>query len=123
MEHLPNVLWAYRTTPRTATRETPYSLVYGSEAVIQAEIGLPSPRMMTFVLKENEQELRTNLEALEERRELAAIREAKYKEVMAKYYNNKVRVNSFKPGDLVLRKNEVSRAEGLGKLTPNWEGP
>ncbi|KAL2227023.1 UNVERIFIED_CONTAM: Retrovirus-related Pol polyprotein from transposon [Sesamum indicum] len=38
-DELPGVLWAYRTTPRTSTGETPFSLVYGSEAVIPAEIG------------------------------------------------------------------------------------
>lgn len=42
VEELPNVLWAYRTTPRTATGETPFSLVYGSEAVIPAENGMPT---------------------------------------------------------------------------------
>ncbi|KAL2240234.1 UNVERIFIED_CONTAM: Retrovirus-related Pol polyprotein from transposon [Sesamum indicum] len=39
VEELPGVLWAYRTTPRTATGETPFCLVYGSEAIIPAEIG------------------------------------------------------------------------------------
>ncbi|XP_019260017.1 PREDICTED: uncharacterized protein LOC109238046 [Nicotiana attenuata] len=36
------VLWAYRTTPKTRTRETPYSLVYGTEATIPVEIREPS---------------------------------------------------------------------------------
>ena len=119
VEHLPNVLWAYRTTPRTATQETPYNLVYGSKTVIPTEIGLPSPQMMAFVFEKNEQDMRVNLEALEERRELAEVREAKYKEVIAKYYNKKAKVNSFKPGDLVLRKNKVSQVEKLVKLAPN----
>src|SRR5579862_3942722 len=37
VEELPNVLWAYRTTRRTATGETPYSLVFGTEAVSPIE--------------------------------------------------------------------------------------
>lgn len=119
VENLPNVLWAYRTTPRTATKETPYSLVYGSEAVIPAEIGLPSPRTIGYVAYSNDEEIRVNLDALEERRDMAYVREAKYKEAMSKYYNAKAKVNEFKPGDLVLRKNEASRAERLGKLAPN----
>ncbi|KAH7842524.1 hypothetical protein Vadar_006360 [Vaccinium darrowii] len=41
-DELPAVLWAYRTTPRQSTRETPYSLAYGTEAVIPLEIGLPT---------------------------------------------------------------------------------
>ena len=34
VEDLLNVLWAYRTTPRRSTGETPFSLTYGAEAVI-----------------------------------------------------------------------------------------
>ena len=33
-DELPGVLWAYRTTVRTPTGETPFKLAYGSEAVI-----------------------------------------------------------------------------------------
>ena len=43
-EKLPNVLWTYRTTTRTPTRETPFNLIYGTEAVIPVEIELSSPR-------------------------------------------------------------------------------
>ncbi|KAL2241093.1 UNVERIFIED_CONTAM: Gag-Pol polyprotein [Sesamum indicum] len=39
VDELPGVLWAYLTTPRTATGETPFCLVYGTEAIIPAEIG------------------------------------------------------------------------------------
>ena len=41
-EELLNVLWAYRTTPRHSTRETPFSLTYGAEAVIPTEVSLCS---------------------------------------------------------------------------------
>ena len=44
-DELPSVLWAYRTTTRMPTGETPFWLVYGSEAVILAEVGLISYRM------------------------------------------------------------------------------
>ncbi|GJR44128.1 reverse transcriptase domain-containing protein [Tanacetum coccineum] len=59
----------------------------------------------------------------EERREEAAIREAKSKAKMEKYYNAKVRNTSFKPGGLVYRNNKASRAEDTRKLSPKWEGP
>ncbi|GJS98620.1 hypothetical protein Tco_0819790 [Tanacetum coccineum] len=42
---------------------------------------------------------------------------------MEKYYNSKVQSTSFKPGDLVYRNNDASRAEDTGKLGPKWEGP
>ena len=38
-------LWAYRVTVRTPTQATPYSLVYGCEAVLPLEIQLPSLRV------------------------------------------------------------------------------
>ena len=43
-EELPNVLWVYRTTARTPTRETPFRLTYGTEAVIPIEVGVTSIR-------------------------------------------------------------------------------
>nr|XP_027096214.1 uncharacterized protein LOC113716116 [Coffea arabica] len=58
LDELPSVLWAYRTKPRTATQETPFSLTYGVEAVVPAEVGLPSPRTQNFVAASNEEELR-----------------------------------------------------------------
>ncbi|GJW88660.1 reverse transcriptase domain-containing protein [Tanacetum coccineum] len=58
-----------------------------------------------------------------ERREAAAIREAKYKTKMEQYYNKKVRLVGFRPGEFVYRRNEASRMENEGKLGPNWEGP
>ena len=47
-DELPMVLWAHRTTPKEATGETPFSLVFGTEAIIQAEVGLPSYRVENF---------------------------------------------------------------------------
>ena len=41
-EELPNILWAYRTTPKRSTRETLFSLTYGEEVVIPAEMNLCS---------------------------------------------------------------------------------
>nr|GEU87083.1 reverse transcriptase domain-containing protein [Tanacetum cinerariifolium] len=58
-----------------------------------------------------------------ERREKAAIREARNKGKMEKYYNAKVRSTSFRPGDFVYRNNEASHAKEGRKLGPKWEGP
>ncbi|GJT25345.1 reverse transcriptase domain-containing protein [Tanacetum coccineum] len=37
VEELSHVLWAHRTTIKVSTRDTPFSLVYGMEAVIPAK--------------------------------------------------------------------------------------
>ncbi|GJU96459.1 reverse transcriptase domain-containing protein [Tanacetum coccineum] len=124
VDELPNVLWAHRTSLKTSNGETPYSLTFGSEAVIPAEIGMPTHR--TMMIKEgkgNEEEMRLNLDLLTERREAAAIREARYKKKVEQYYNKRVHPTSFKVGEHVYRKNEASRVENLGKLGPKWEGP
>ncbi|GJT50911.1 DNA-directed DNA polymerase [Tanacetum coccineum] len=81
--------------------DTPFSLTYGTEAVIAAEISMPTLRTAEVDPTQNNKALEINLDMLEERREQAAIREANSKAKMEKYYNSKVRSTSFKPGDLV----------------------
>ena len=47
-DKLPGVLWAYRTTVRNLTRETPFKLAYGSEAVIPAEMHMANHRVTMY---------------------------------------------------------------------------
>ena len=68
-EYLPEVLWAYRTTCKTATQETPFALAFGIEAVAPVEIGLKSPRIELTSVDQNEEALRLNLDLLDEKRE------------------------------------------------------
>ncbi|GJY71277.1 reverse transcriptase domain-containing protein [Tanacetum coccineum] len=123
IEEVPHVLWAHRTMIKSSNGDTPFSLTYGTEAVIPAEIGMPTLRTTEIDMVQNDEALEINLDLLEERREQAAIREARSKAKMEKYYNSKVRNTSFKPGDLVYRNNDVSHARDSGKLGPKWEGP
>ncbi|KAL0396429.1 UNVERIFIED_CONTAM: hypothetical protein Scaly_0091300, partial [Sesamum calycinum] len=55
VDELPSVLWAYRTTPRTTTGETPFSLSYGTDAVAPAEVGELNWRVKHYDLEANEQ--------------------------------------------------------------------
>ncbi|GKB74808.1 reverse transcriptase domain-containing protein [Tanacetum coccineum] len=66
-----------KTTPKTSNRETPFSLAYGTEAVIPTEIGIPIRRIIQRSNEENEKALRMNLNLLEEQREIETIREAR----------------------------------------------
>jgi len=50
-EEVPRIVWAYHTTPQSTTRETPFSLVYGSDAMILVEIQENSPRFQNFVVR------------------------------------------------------------------------
>ncbi|GJZ89648.1 reverse transcriptase domain-containing protein [Tanacetum coccineum] len=123
LEEISHVLWAHRTMIKSSNGDTPFSLTYRTKVVIPAEIRMPTFRTAEVNMAENDEALEINLELLEEKREQAAIREAKSKRQMEKYYNTKVRNASFKPGDLVYRSNEASRVEDTGKLGPKWEGP
>ncbi|GAA0151360.1 hypothetical protein LIER_10095 [Lithospermum erythrorhizon] len=57
VEALPTVLWSLRSTPNQATREAPFGLVYGTEAVLPAEVGLPTYRQAGFDEERNDQRL------------------------------------------------------------------
>ncbi|GJX97382.1 hypothetical protein Tco_0353180 [Tanacetum coccineum] len=88
------------------------------EAVIPAEIGMPTLRTTEIDMVWNDEALEINLDLLEERREQAAIREARSKAKMEKYYNSKVRNTSFTPGDLVYRNNDANHVKDSKKLSP-----
>nr|GEU51036.1 reverse transcriptase domain-containing protein [Tanacetum cinerariifolium] len=123
VEELPRVLLAHRTMIKSSHDDTPFSLTYGTEAVIPTKIGMPTYRTATVDVVNNDEELRLNLDLLEERQERAAICEAKAKSKMMKYYNARVRGVAFKPGEFVYRNNDASYAVAGGKLGPKWEGP
>nr|GEV04787.1 hypothetical protein [Tanacetum cinerariifolium] len=114
---------AHRTSIKQSNKEIPFSLTYGSEAVIPAEIGIPTYRTLMIREGYNEEQMRLNLDLLQEKREVTAIREAKYKTKMEQYYNRKVRLAGFRPRDFVFRRNKASKVEDQGKLGPKWEGP
>nr|GEX90785.1 reverse transcriptase domain-containing protein [Tanacetum cinerariifolium] len=89
-----------------------------SDNVIPAEIGMPTYRTTAVDVVNNDEELCLNLDLLEERRELAAINEARSKSKMTKYYNSRVRGVAFQPGDFVYHINDASHAAAGGKLGP-----
>ena len=67
-----SILWAYHTTSIIFIGKTPFSMVYGMEYVIPIEIGMPSFRTSNFDNKNNEIELRLNLNLLNEKSERAS---------------------------------------------------
>ena len=123
-DELPGVLWAYRTTVRIPTGETPFKLAYGSEAVIPAEVLVANHRVMKYQDEENEEQLRLNLDLIDEVRMDAEQRTARYKNLMARQYDAMVKPRRFNIGDLVLKRVSLAtRNPAHGKLGPNWEGP
>nr|GEV29490.1 reverse transcriptase domain-containing protein [Tanacetum cinerariifolium] len=118
LKEISHVLWVHRTMIKSSNGETPFSLTYGAEVVIPVKIGMPTLRNAEVDVIKNDKAPRVSLDLLEEKREHAAIQEAKSKAKMKKYYNARVHNTSFRPGDLVYRSNEASRAKDGGKLEP-----
>ncbi|GKA23301.1 reverse transcriptase domain-containing protein [Tanacetum coccineum] len=114
IEELLHVLWAHHTMNKSSHGDTPFSLTYGTEAVIPVEIGMPTYRTTVVEAVHNDEELQINLDLLEERRERAVIREAKAKLKMTKYYNARVRGITLWPGDFVYHSNDASHVANGG---------
>ncbi|XP_075655021.1 uncharacterized protein LOC142625215 [Castanea sativa] len=91
-EKWPNVLWAYRTTTRTLTGETLFRLTYGTEAVIPVKVGITSMRREMFHEESNDEQIRVNLDCLDEVREKASEKMMKYQKKMIEYYNKRVKL-------------------------------
>ena len=89
-KELLSVLWAYRTTARTPTEETPFQLTYGNEVVIPVEIELTSYKVDNHDKGRNDEAIRLQLDLVDEVRATAEQRLARYQDRMAKHYNSRV---------------------------------
>ncbi|XP_019172511.1 PREDICTED: uncharacterized protein LOC109167896 [Ipomoea nil] len=104
-DRMEEALWAYRTTYRTPTQSTPYSLVYGVEAVLPLERQIPSLRLAIqegLTDEENAKLHLAELEALDEKRLQAQQSLECYQARMSRAFNKRVRTRSFQIGDKVL---------------------
>ena len=109
-------------TVKTPTRETPFKLAYGSEAVIPAEVHMANHRVTIYQDKDNEEQLRLNLDLIDEVRTDAEERTAMYKNLIARQHDAMVKPRRFNIGDLILKKVSLATKNlAHGKLGPNWE--
>ena len=79
-EELPSILWAYKTTARTPTRETPFQLTHGSKVVILAEDALTSYRVHNHDESKNDEAIRLQLDLVDEVRATVEQRLARYQD-------------------------------------------
>ena len=88
-------MWAYKTTARMPTRETPFRLAYGSEAVISVEVGLTSYRVRNRDKSKNDKAMCLQLDLVDEIRATTEQRLAWYQNLMVNHYNSNVRHKDF----------------------------
>ncbi|XP_075107068.1 uncharacterized protein LOC142180048 [Nicotiana tabacum] len=101
-ERIEEAPWAYRTTYRTPTQMTLYSLVYGVESVLPLERQIPSFRLAIqegLTDEENAQLRLEELEALDEKRLEAQQSLECYQTRLSRSFNKMVRLRSFQVGD------------------------
>ena len=125
-EKLPFALWAYRTSFRTSTGSTPYSLVYGMEVVLPIEIEMGSLRVaLEHQISETEwvQSRYDQLNLLDERRLRVADHVQAYERKMTCEFRKRVKLRKFQKDDLVLKVLRGLINDPRGKFRPNWSGP
>ncbi|RVW95583.1 Retrovirus-related Pol polyprotein from transposon 17.6 [Vitis vinifera] len=125
-EKLPFALWAYRTSFRTSIGATPYSLVYGMEAVLPVEIEMRSLRVaLEQHISEAEwaQSRYDQLSLLDEKRLRAADHVQAYQRKMTRAFRKRVKPRKFQRGDLVLKVLRGLISDPRGKFRPSWSGP
>ncbi|KAL6348528.1 hypothetical protein AAG906_013148 [Vitis piasezkii] len=125
-EKLPFALWAYRTSFRTSIGATPYSLVYGMEAVLPVEIEMRSLRVaLEQHISEAEwaQSRYDQLSLLDEKRLRAADHVQAYQRKMTRAFRKRVKPRKFQRGDLVLKVLRGLISDPRGKFKPSWSGP
>ena len=79
-------------------------MTYGAEVVIPLETGFPTLRTSAFTSDGNDELLKKSLDFIEERRENAMVQLAYYQHKLKQGYDTNVKLRSFAPRDLVLRK-------------------
>jgi hypothetical protein len=96
-------------------------MVHGFEAVLPTDIDYGSPRVRAYTEKGNQVALEDEIDQLDEARDVALLRSAKYQHALRRYQERNMRQCEFHVGDLVLRR--VQGSKYMHKLSPPWEGP
>ncbi|XP_070029588.1 uncharacterized protein [Nicotiana sylvestris] len=111
---------------RTSTGATPYMLVYGTEAIIPAEVEIPSLRVIQEAELDDAEWVKSLYEQLaliDGKRMNAVCHGQLYHNRMSRAFNKRVKPRKFTPGQLVLKKIFPYQDETKGKYSPNWQGP
>jgi hypothetical protein len=96
-------------------------LVYGSKAILPADVMWESLAVEQYNKGISEDNIRVDIDGLEEARCASLVQSARYLEGIRRYHDRNVKERSFDVGDLVLRR--IQNTEGLHKLNSPWEGP
>jgi hypothetical protein len=106
IKELPNALWGLRTQPSKPTGQSPYFLVYGSEAILPTEVMWDSPAVEHYDEGVSEDSRRVDIDGLEEARCAALVQSARYLEGIRRYHDRNVKKA---PSTLVILSSVASK--------------
>ena len=120
-EYIEPVLFAYRTNKHSTTRQTPFYMMYGREAILP-----------TDEINQDEHEINDesnilsriyDIIQLDEKREevIETIRTAQVKQ--KEKHDERIKEIIFAVDDKVLLKDAAKEKQWSGKLQPKWKGP
>jgi hypothetical protein len=78
IDELPCALWGNRTSSSRATRETPFFMIYGAEAVLPPEVTMGSLRVQAYDKAAQDQLRCEDIDLIDEKRWQSAIKNARY---------------------------------------------
>jgi hypothetical protein len=106
IKELPNALWGLRTQPSKPTGQSPYFLVYGSEAILPADVMWDSPAVEQYDEGVSKDSRRVDIDELKEARCAALVQSARYLEGIRRYHD---RTSRNTPSTLVILSSIASR--------------
>jgi hypothetical protein len=104
INEISSVVWGLHTQPRKVTGQSPFFLVYGSEAILPADVIWQSPRLEMYQEGEVDDARHLKLDSAEEVRCNVLLQSTRYLQGVCRYHDQNVQARSFNVGDLVLHR-------------------
>jgi hypothetical protein len=95
INEISSVIWGLRTQPRKATGQSPFFLVYGSEAILPADVMWKSPRLEMFEEGEADTARQLELDSTKEIGCNALLQSACYLQGVRRYHDRNIQQRSF----------------------------
>lgn len=124
-EKINSMLFAYRTSVHSSTKETPFYLVYGRQPRLPVDLALPTGPVESLPedFEELIEQMCQSFLRLNIRREGAAKNIKESQKSLKKYHDKKIKRTDIKVGDNVLVHNTRKTTRKGEKLSKNWNGP
>jgi hypothetical protein len=103
IDEISSIIWGLRTQQRKATRQSPFYLVYGCEAILPADVIWKSPRLEMYEEGKADSARLLELDSAEEIRCNVLLQSARYLQGVRRYHNRNIQRCSFNVRDMVLR--------------------